>query len=164
LAALEEAGEEWVEEGAEDNLGAVGDGEGHPQDQNELEDVVEGEPIDGVDEALKDGEESIDNPVCQPLSIISLATAKQCLEGVVSWQDEAGEVDEELAANVEEDEKEVEPDKAEEDVDLWDIGLLLEIVEGRILAELFIDLRDLSLGSVLKGHLESGGSGVSIFE
>jgi len=148
-----------VKDRAEDDLGAVGDGKGHPQDQDELEDVVEGEPVDCIDEALKDGEESINNPVCQPLSIIGLATAKQCLEGVVSWQDEAGEVHEELAANVEEDEEKVESDKAEEDVDLGDIGLLLEIVEGRILAELLIDLRDLSLGSVLKRHLESGEVG-----
>ena len=40
--ALEKAGKEWVEERSEDNLSAVGDGKGHPQDKDELEDVVEG--------------------------------------------------------------------------------------------------------------------------
>jgi len=153
---LEEAGKQRVEEGSEDNLGAIGDGKGHPQDQNELEDVVEGEPVDGIDNALKDGEESIDNPICQPLSIINLATAEQRLQGVVSRDDEAGEVDEKLAANVEEDKEEVETDEAEEDVDLGDIGLLLEIVEDGVLAKLLIDLRDLVWGLVLVRHLESG--------
>lgn len=38
----EEAGENWLNEGSEDDLGAVGDWEGHPKDQNELEHVVEG--------------------------------------------------------------------------------------------------------------------------
>jgi hypothetical protein len=30
-----------VKEGSEDNLSTVGDGKSHPQDENELEDVVE---------------------------------------------------------------------------------------------------------------------------
>ena len=38
---LEEAGEKRVEERLEDNLSAIGDRESHPQDQDELEDVVE---------------------------------------------------------------------------------------------------------------------------
>jgi len=46
---LEEAGEERRDEGVEDNLGAVGLGKRHPQDKDELEGVVEGEPVDGVD-------------------------------------------------------------------------------------------------------------------
>jgi hypothetical protein len=37
----EEAGEQWLEEGAEDDLSAVRHGEGHPKDQDELEDVIE---------------------------------------------------------------------------------------------------------------------------
>ncbi len=73
---------------------------------------------------------------CQPLSIVNLVIAEQCLEGVVSGKDEAGKVDKELASDVEEDEEEVETDKAKEDVDLGDAGLLLEIVERRIPAKL----------------------------
>jgi len=156
---LEEAGKQRVEERSEDNLGAIRDGKGHPQDQNELEDVVEGEPVDSIDDALKDGEESIDNPICQPLSIVNLAAAEQRLQGVVSRDDEAGEVDQKLAANVEEDKEEVETDEAEKDVDLGDIGLLLEIVEDGVLAKLLIDLRDLLLGLVLERHLEGGEEG-----
>ena len=111
------------------------------------------EPVDSIDDALEDGQEGIDNPVlhwcqcvrqregaeqayCQPLGIIDLATAEQRLEGVVPGNDEAGEVDEELSSDVKEDEEEVEANEAEEDVDLGDIGLLLEIVEHRILAKL----------------------------
>lgn len=38
----EEAGEDRLDQGAEDNLGAVGHWEGHPEDKDELEDVVKG--------------------------------------------------------------------------------------------------------------------------
>lgn len=37
----EEARKDRVDDGSEDDLGAIGRGEGHPQDQDELEDVVE---------------------------------------------------------------------------------------------------------------------------
>jgi hypothetical protein len=63
-------------------------GKGHPEDKDELEGVVEGcpvsyrtiryvrseltEPVDGVDGALEDGQERIDDPVCEPLLHISI--------------------------------------------------------------------------------------------
>lgn len=40
-------------------------GECHPEDEHELEDVVEGEPVDGVDGRLNDGEEGVGDPVLQ---------------------------------------------------------------------------------------------------
>jgi hypothetical protein len=40
--ALEETGKKRVEEGSEDDLSAIGDRERHPEDQDKLEDVVEG--------------------------------------------------------------------------------------------------------------------------
>lgn len=40
----EKSGEDRLDEGAEDNLGAVGDGEGHPENEDELEGVVERYP------------------------------------------------------------------------------------------------------------------------
>jgi len=70
------------------------------------------------------------------LGIVGFAGAEECLEGIVSGNDETGKVDKEIAANVEEDEEEVEADKTKEGVDLGDAGLLLEVVEGRILGEL----------------------------
>ncbi len=39
--ALEEASEDWLKERSENDLSTVGDWEGHPQDQDELENVVE---------------------------------------------------------------------------------------------------------------------------
>jgi hypothetical protein len=37
----EETCEDWLNQGAEDNLGAVRHWEGHPEDQDKFEDVVE---------------------------------------------------------------------------------------------------------------------------
>lgn len=41
-SAAEEAREDRLKEGSEDDLGTVGGRESHPQDENKLEDVVEG--------------------------------------------------------------------------------------------------------------------------
>ena len=35
----------------------------HPEDKDELEGVVEGEPVDGVDSRLNHSEEGVDHPV-----------------------------------------------------------------------------------------------------
>ena len=43
----------------------LGLGKRHPQDKDELEGVVEGEPVDSVDSRLNDGQESVDNPVLE---------------------------------------------------------------------------------------------------
>lgn len=72
----------------------------------------------------------------QPLSIISLANAEQCIQGVVSWNDKPSKVGQDLSSKVEEDEKEVETDNTEETVDLRDRCLLLEVVDGRVLGKL----------------------------
>ncbi len=70
------------------------------------------------------------------MGVVDLAGGEEGFHGVVARDDEAGEVDEELASDVEEDEEEVETDKAEESVDLGDTGLPLKIVERRILGKL----------------------------
>jgi hypothetical protein len=70
------------------------------------------------------------------LCVIDLARAEQRIERVIARNDEACEIDEKLAANVEEDEEEIESDEAEESVDLGNAGLLLEIVESWVLGEL----------------------------
>jgi len=145
-----------LEERSEDDLGAVGHGKSHPQNQDELEDVVEWKPVDGVDEAFENGQERVHDPVRQPLSVINFTRAEQCLERVVARNDEAGEIDQELASNVEEDEEEVESPKAEDDIDLGHAGLSLEVVEHRIFAQLLIHLGDLVLGFVLERHLDGG--------
>ena len=90
------------------------------------------EPVDGIDNVLKHIEERIDDPVCQPLSIIDLACAEQSVQGVVARYDEACEVYKEPSTDVEENEEEVDSDEAEEGINLRDACLLLEIVERRI--------------------------------
>lgn len=73
---------------------------------------------------------------CEPLRVVDLAGAEESVERVVAGDDEAGNVDEELAGDVEENEKEVEAGKTEQGVDLGDGRLLLEVVEGGVLGQL----------------------------
>jgi len=151
-ALVEEATEERVEEGVEDDLGTASLGKGHPQDEDELEGVVEGEPVDGVDSALENGQEGVGDPVGQPVGVIGLALGEQSLERVVAGDEEASKVDEELAGNVEEDEEEVESTETEDDVDLGDGALLLQVVEGRVFGQLLVELRNVLLGAFLERH------------
>jgi hypothetical protein len=81
----EVARENGLEEGAEDDLGTTikcqsksessgvsalrSLGERHPQNEDELKGVVEGEPVNGVDGALKHRQERVDDPVSQPLEL-----------------------------------------------------------------------------------------------
>ena len=70
------------------------------------------------------------------LSIIGLAGREQSVHGIVSGEQEASKVDEELAGDVEEDEEEVDSDETEEGIDFRDGRLLLEVVESWVLGEL----------------------------
>jgi len=158
-AALgEEAGENWLDEGAEDNLSTTGRGETHPENENEFEGVVEGEPIDGVDGTLEDAQERIDDPVGQPLRVIGLTCAEKGVEGVVAWEEESGKIDQELSSDVEEHQKEVDSNQAEESVDLGHGSLSLEIVEHLIFGELLINLAHLVLCTILERHDDGKGS------
>jgi hypothetical protein len=64
------------------------------------------------------------------------AGGEERLERVVTGEQETGKVDEELASNVEEDQEEVDSNKAKDDIDLGDIGLTLKVGEDRVLREL----------------------------
>jgi hypothetical protein len=77
---------------------------------------------------------------CQPLGVVDLAGGEKSLEGVVAREDEAGKVDEECTAEVEEDQEEVQAAQAEDHVDLGHAGLLLEIVEHLIFGQLQTNL------------------------
>jgi hypothetical protein len=87
----------------------------------------------------------------QPLSIVNLAGAEERIQGVVGWDNETSKVGEQLAAEVEKDEEEVQAESAQESVDLWDIGLALEVVQDRILRELKTSVST-SLGAYSKIH------------
>jgi len=157
----EEAAEKWLKQGVEDDLGTASLGKGHPQDEDELERVVKWEPVDGIDGALKDGEEGKADPVGQPLSVIGGSGAEQCLDTIVSWNDETSRVDEEFSGNVEEDEEEVDSTETENDVDLGNRGLLFEVVESSILGQLLVQLADLVVCTLLERHC-CGGSCVLV--
>jgi hypothetical protein len=119
---------------------------------------VHTEPVDSIDQVLKDVEECVDDPVLrldalvdymrcgsawaygQPLGVIDLAGGEEGLERVVARKDEASKVDEECTAEVEEDEEEVETAQAKDHVDFGHAGLLLEIVEHLIFGQLETDL------------------------
>ena len=70
------------------------------------------------------------------MGVIGLGLGEQSLERVVTRDDEASKVDEELASDVEENEEEVEGTETEDDVDLGDGALLLKVVESRVLGQL----------------------------
>lgn len=72
----------------------------------------------------------------QPLGVVDLAGAEQSLQGIVTRNDEACKVHQELATNIEEDKEEVETDQAKESIDLRHAGLSLEVVKDRVLGEL----------------------------
>ena len=67
------------------------------------------------------------------LSIVALASGEESLHGIVARNEKSGEVDEELASDVEEDQEEIEAEQTEEHVDLGDGGLALEVIENRVL-------------------------------
>jgi len=148
-SAVEVAREDRLEEGAIDDLGTVGLGKSHPKDEDELEGVVEGEPVDGVDSAFKDSQESINDPIGEPLSVIGRLGREQRFQRVVGGDRETDGVHQKVGSNVEEDEEEVEGSQAKNDIDLWHIGLLLEIGESWVLSELLIELGDGMLGTIL---------------
>ncbi len=44
-------------------------GEGHPQDKDKFESVVEREPVDGIHRTLENRQKRIDNPILRAVSI-----------------------------------------------------------------------------------------------
>lgn len=140
------------EERSEDDLGTVERRQGQPQEEDELEDEVEGEPVDDVDEALQDGKESKDNPVRQPLGVVSSARSEQGVQRVVAGNDKASKVGEQLAAEVEDDEEEVESGEADDGVGLGNTGLLLKVVQGGVLGELLVERSKVVLRLLLCGR------------
>lgn len=80
--------------------------------------------------------ESKDDPVGQPLRVVVLGRGEQGLEREVAGNDKAGEVGQELTAEVEDDEEQVQGDDTEGSVGLGDGSALLEVVKHRVLGQL----------------------------
>lgn len=76
------------------------------------------------------------SPRTSYLSVIRGTRGEEGLERVVAGEKETGEVDEELASDVEEDKEEVDSDQTQDGVDLGNRGLTLKVVEDGVLGEL----------------------------
>jgi hypothetical protein len=72
----------------------------------------------------------------KPLSIICLVGSKQRTERIVSGDNEAGDVGQELAAEVEDDQEEVQGAEAKHSIGLGNRRLPLKVVESGVLGEL----------------------------
>lgn len=91
------------------------------------------------------------------LGVIYFTRAEECLKRVISRDHKAGQVDEELSSNVEEDKEEVETGKTQDSIDFGDAGLLFEIIEELILGQFLVELRHLVLCLILERHVDNGG-------
>lgn len=80
-------------------------------------------------------------PYRQPLGVVGGAGSEQGVQRVVAGNDKSSKVGEQLAAEVEDDEEEVEGGEADDGVGLGDTGLLLKVVEGGVLGELWEAIR-----------------------
>lgn len=82
-------------------------GESNVQEEDGLEEPVEGDPVKkSITPELKNAESSKHDPVCQEVGVIGSCSGFKCLERVVPGDDQRGKVGEELSnsTEVEEDE------------------------------------------------------------
>lgn len=91
-SAGEVSGEDRLNEGAEDYLSTASLGKSKPESEDEFEGIVERKPVNGIDGTFEDRQEGEDHPVRQPLSIINLTGAEQCLERIVSRDKKTGKI------------------------------------------------------------------------
>lgn len=132
-------------------------GERQPQEEDKLEDKVEGEPVDDVKKALNHSKKGEDDPVLtyvrifnficylargltktyrQPLRIVILVLSEEGTEGVVSGDDEARKVGQKLTTEVEDDEEEVKSDDANYGISFGNTSLPLQVVKRGVLGQL----------------------------
>jgi hypothetical protein len=151
-ALLEVAAEGRDHERTEDEVGATEHGKREPEEEKELEDKVKWEPVDNVNEALGHSEECEHNPVGQPLSIIISVMGEEGGHGVVARDDESSDIGKKLATEVEDNEEEVQGTSANHGIGFGDTGLLLDIVDGRVLGQLGIEHAQVVLGLFAGGR------------
>ncbi len=72
----------------------------------------------------------------EPLCVIHLAGTEQGLQGVVARDEETSQVGQELTAEVEDDEEEIQSADTDNAIDLRDPGLLLNVDQGRVFGKL----------------------------
>lgn len=93
----------------------------------------------------------------QPLRVVLLVVGEESSEGVVSGDDEASEVGEELATEVEDDEEEVKSTNTDDGIGLGNAGLSLQVVKRGILGQLSLRVRvaDAGIESIEQCRLTS---------
>jgi hypothetical protein len=138
-------------EGSEDNLSTTEGRQREPQEEDELEDKVEGKPVDNVDKAFQDSEEGEDDPVGKPLGVVVGVVCEESAERVVAGNDEASKVGQKLATHVEDNEEEVEGSEANDTIGFGNASLLLEVVEGGVLGQLSVQSAQVVLSLILSG-------------
>jgi len=122
-----------------------------PKNEDRLEreepwDVVED---DREREALKEVEETENDPICQPLNVIRVSGGLEGFDGEISGEHPADKVGNRRRKRVESVEEDQEDDTTEESVALGDLGSLLESVKGGILGKLLVELVHVVVGLIL---------------
>ena len=101
-----------------------------PGEEADLEEEVEGDPPDeDAGALLDDGGEAEDDPVREPLLVISGAVGVDGLEGHVGRVDEGDEVGDELGPTDDVNEGGEDEANGQEEVDLGLAGLLLDFLQ-----------------------------------
>ncbi len=84
------------------------------------------------------------------MGIIRFVDAEQGLKGIVPGNDETSNICKELTTDIEKDEGEVGCDQSEKGIDLGNRGLLLEVVQSRILGKLVTEVVSIRFYQVLE--------------
>lgn len=154
-----------------DDLGARELRHDKPQEEDDTEKPVEGDPVeDGVGPVLDDSHASVNDPVSQESGVVLGTGGLDSTERVVSWERNTRKVGQQLSSPVHEDEEDVQTGSGKHRIDLRDSRLLLEsrgwsvtvviVVQSlkhipsqvRELRKLGIDRGDLMLELVLETH------------
>ena len=117
--------EEWFKEVLVDNSGSLGLWVKQVNEEDELDNVVQWD--DGQEcakDAVQKGDKNKDNPVGQPLDIISFVSSLQSLEGHVGWVQEAHKSSDEVTSNAGNNKEYTQNETSSDDVAWLETSLL----------------------------------------
>jgi hypothetical protein len=109
-----------------------------PEDERGLEDKVEWQVVqnDAECKCFNEVERSEDGPIGQPLNVILDTRRFDGLEGEIGRKAPANQVGDGEGRSVDEDKEDCKDCDTENRGGLWNLGLLLELDESRVLGEL----------------------------
>jgi hypothetical protein len=118
-----------------------------PDDKDGLEGEVEGKIVQDKSqgEALEEGEETKDDPICQPLHVVLMRRGLKRLEGQIGRETPSDEVGDRSGERVDEDEEGEKSDCANDCVRFGHLSPLLKLVQDRVLGELDGDVSNKNL-------------------